>query len=104
MTEFIVGVLVLAVFILAFLEGRKKQLGRAESAREARRARKQSWQDESVLSRNQVEDLREELITSVEERLADQPEQLEKVKKIIDDWASLKIESFRERRSWVRRP
>ncbi|MFQ6676222.1 MAG: hypothetical protein ACE5LH_07735 [Fidelibacterota bacterium] len=104
MTELIVGIIVVAVFLLAFLEGRRGQLDRAESARKAGRAQKESWERESILTHGQVEALREELVRSMEERLADQPEQLERVKKIIDDWANLRIESFHERRSWVRRP
>jgi len=29
---------------------------------------------------------------------------VKKLKKIVDDWANLKVESFKERRSWVRSP
>ena len=56
------------------------------------------------MSDRQVQQVREGLIRSVEEKFAKQPEDLEQLKEIINDWAKLKIKSFQERRSWVRRP
>jgi len=44
------------------------------------------------------------LIKATEEKLGDNPGQVDQLKKIIDEWADLKVESFKERRSWVRNP
>ena len=51
-----------------------------------------------------MQQLRNELIKAIEEKLGDDPEQVDQLKKIIDEWADLKVESFKDRRSWVRNP
>ncbi len=104
MNEIIIGVVILIILIVVFLSGRKQRLAQAESDITAQRAEKESWAKESVINYQQVQQLREELIKSIEEKLADRPEDKEQLRKIIDDWADLKIQSFQERRSWVRRP
>lgn len=47
---------------------------------------------------------RNAMIETLESSITDQPEQLEKMKSIINDWADMKIKSFKDRRSWVRNP
>lgn len=104
MEEIVIGVIILIVFVVVFLSGRKQKLAHAESTRTARRAERESWARKSVLSYAQVQQFREELIKSVEDKLADHPEQVDRMKEIINDWADLRIQSFKERRSWIRRP
>jgi len=36
--------------------------------------------------------------------LGEKPDQRDQIKKIINDWADLKIKAFQDRRSWVRNP
>ena len=40
----------------------------------------------------------------IDANLGEHPEQSAQLKDIIEDWANLKIESFENRRSWVRSP
>lgn len=104
MNEIIIGVIILIILIALFLFGRKQQLTHAESVKTAIRSVREFRAKKSVLSYGQVQQLREELIKSIQEKLADQPEQLERMNEIINDWADLKIQSFQERRSWIRKP
>ena len=44
------------------------------------------------------------MLKTLDDSIKDNPEQLERIKHIIYDWANMKIKSFRDRRSWVRNP
>jgi len=47
-------------------------------------------------------DKRNEMLKTLDDSIKDNPEQLERIKHIVNDWADMKIKSFRDRRSWVR--
>lgn len=104
MNEIIFGVLISVILIVVFLLGKKKLLLHAESEKIASRFKRETWAKKSIMSYGQIQQLRKELVESMEEKLADQPEQLERFKEIIDDWTKLKIKTFEDRRSWVRKP
>ena len=104
MNEIVIGIIVLLIMVVVILSGRKEQIAKAESEKEADQAEEESWKKEEVINDSQVQDIREELVNTLEENLADQPEQLERIKKIINDWANLKVRTFENRRSWVRKP
>lgn len=104
MTEIAIGAIVLIMLIVVFMFGRSRQMGGVEADRTARHKEKESWAEESVMSYSEIQKLRQELIKSVEEKLSDEPEQVERLKEIINDWAHLKDKGFRDRRSWVRSP
>ncbi|UCH10293.1 MAG: hypothetical protein JSU61_14045 [Fidelibacterota bacterium] len=104
MNQIIIGIIILIVLLAVFLSGRRQRLEKVESEASDQRAEKESWAKESVMSDRQVEQLRMDLIKSIEERFADRPEDQERLKEIINDWADLKVQMFHERRSWVRRP
>ena len=55
-------------------------------------------------SASEVDNDRNAMIETLEASITDQPEQLDKMKNIINDWADMKIKSFKDRRSWVRNP
>ena len=55
-------------------------------------------------SASEVDADRNSMIETLEASITNQPEQLEKMKSIINDWADMKIKSFKDRRSWVRNP
>ena len=55
-------------------------------------------------SASEVDNDRNAMIETLETSITDQPEQLDKMKNIINDWADMKIKSFKDRRSWVRNP
>ena len=55
-------------------------------------------------SANDVDDQRKEMLNTLDESIKDNPEQLDRIKHIVNDWADMKIKSFKDRRSWVRSP
>tara|TARA_X000001036_G_scaffold15328_2_gene12874 strand:+ start:457 stop:786 length:330 start_codon:yes stop_codon:yes gene_type:complete len=55
-------------------------------------------------SSSDIDNDRNAMIATLEASITEEPEQLEKMKTIINDWADMKIKSFKNRRSWVRNP
>ena len=55
-------------------------------------------------SSSDIDEDRNAMISTLEASITEEPEQLEKMKTIINDWADMKIKSFKNRRSWVRNP
>ncbi len=104
MNEIIIGGIILIILVAAILAGRQRGLEHVQSHRDTIDAEKEAWAEESVLSYEEVQLLRQDLIDAVHGRLVDHPEDEELLKQIINDWADLKIESYQERRSWVRSP
>ncbi len=104
MNEIVIAVIILAIIVAIILSGRKHRMVQAESHMSSNLEQKEAWAQESVMSYNEVQEIRKNLITSVEERYTDRHEDQERLKEIINDWADLKIRAFQERRSWVRRP
>ena len=97
-------IIVIAVIVLAIFASRKNQMEGAEQNRETEQTEKETFASEDILSYGQVQERKKELIDAIETNLADKPEQLAQLKQIINDWAELKVKSFLDRRSWVRKP
>jgi FtsZ-interacting cell division protein ZipA len=57
-----------------------------------------------IVSYGQVQERKGQLNELIDANLGEHPEQSAQLKHIIEDWANLKIESFENRRSWVRSP
>jgi kynureninase len=57
-----------------------------------------------IVSYGQVQERKGQLNELIDANLGDHPEQSAQLKDIIEDWANLKVESFENRRSWVRSP
>ena len=57
-----------------------------------------------IVSYGQVQERKGQLNELIDANLREHPEQSAQLKDIIEDWANLKIESFENRRSWVRSP
>ena len=57
-----------------------------------------------IVSYGQVQERKGQLNELIDANLGEHPEQSAQLKDIIEDWANLKIESFENRRSWVRSP
>ena len=55
-------------------------------------------------SANDVDIQRNDMLKTLDDSIKDNPEQLEQIKHIVNDWADMKIKSFKDRRSWVRNP
>jgi len=97
-------IIIIAVIVLAIFASRKNQMDGAEQNRETEQTEKETFASEDILSYGQVQERKRELIDAIETNLADKPEQLVQLKQIIDDWAELKVKTFLDRRSWVRKP
>ena len=55
-------------------------------------------------SSNDVDKQRNEMLKTLDDSIKENQEHLEKIKHIVNDWADMKIKSFKDRRSWVRNP
>ena len=97
-------IIIISVIVLAIFASRKNQMEGAEQNRETEQMEKETFASEDILSYGQVQERKRELIDAIETNLADKPEQLVQLKQIIDDWAELKVQTFLDRRSWVRKP
>jgi hypothetical protein len=69
-----------------------------------KQAQKEEDANADIVSYGQVQERKAQLIDLIDENLEEPPEQSAQLKDIIEDWANLKVESFENRRSWVRSP
>ncbi len=104
MNEIIITVIVLILFLLVFLFGRKEQVSQAASDKEGFQAEKDSWSKEEIKSHGDINNTRDEMNKLIQEKLDADPDEGIHLKYIINEWADLKKRVFSERRSWVRNP
>tara|TARA_B100000315_G_scaffold97278_1_gene89439 strand:- start:2657 stop:2977 length:321 start_codon:yes stop_codon:yes gene_type:complete len=105
MLEILLIIGVIIIFILAFVYREKKEMSTAEENRTEKRKTKEKWSKETHLTYGEVQSEREKLISIIENELPENlSDQKQRLISIINDWADLKIKSFEERRSWVRKP
>tara|TARA_Y100001001_G_scaffold21079_1_gene18139 strand:+ start:2544 stop:2873 length:330 start_codon:yes stop_codon:yes gene_type:complete len=104
MNQLLTLLIVLVVFLIIILAGRKDRVGKADAAKESGKKERDEWAKENVLSAYQVQNKRDELTSTIDKKLgADTPDG-GMLKKIVNEWAELKLKRFAERRSWVREP
>ncbi len=97
-----VFVVLLVAIAIVWSRSESGLTAKVDSERDAHRRERESWAHEKIMSSEQVLAERDKLINTLEESLAEHPNQLGQLKQIVQDWANLKIKSFQERRSWVR--
>ena len=102
--EILFLIIVLVVLALAVFSSRKEQASKADDRKDQVRQQKEDYAQEDVMTYGQVQQRREDLLNVLDENLGDKPDQRDQIKKIINDWADLKIKAFQDRRSWVRNP
>ena len=102
--EILFLIIVLFILALAVFSSRKEQASKADSKKEQVLQQREDYAQEDVMTYGQVQQRREDLLNVLDENLGDKPDQREQIKKIINDWADLKIKAFQDRRSWVRNP
>ena len=102
--EILFLIIVLVVLALAVFSSRKEQASKADDRKDQVRQQKEDFAQEDVMTYGQVQQRREDLLKVLDENLGDKPDQRDQIKKIINDWADLKIKAFQDRRSWVRNP
>ena len=102
--EILFLIIVLVVLAVAVFSSRKEQASKADDRKDQVRQQKEDFAQEDVMTYGQVQQRREDLLNVLDENLGEKPEQRDQIKKIINDWADLKIKAFQDRRSWVRNP
>jgi hypothetical protein len=102
--EILFLIIVLVVLALAVFSSRKEQASKADDRKDQVRQQKEDFAQEDVMTYGQVQQRRENLLNVLDENLGEKPDQRDQIKKIINDWADLKIKAFQDRRSWVRNP
>jgi len=104
MNQIIIIGVILILLLITFLFSRKEQISKAESDIESMKTKKESWSQEKVMEYDEIQYKKEALLKAVDEKFKDNPEELEDLKKMINDWAELRTKIFTDRRSWVRNP
>ena len=97
-------VILVGVLIYGFTEKKEKKRDKLDSDLAVKQAQKEEDANADIVSYGQVQERKAQLIDLINENLEEHPEQSAQLKDIIEDWANLKVESFENRRSWVRSP
>ena len=100
----IILIVVLIIIGFAITWSNQGQVKEVESYRSDSEKQREFLSKHDNRTSAQVNEERETLVTTIESALVDQPGQLEKNRSIINDWADMKIQTFQNRRSWVRNP
>tara|TARA_Y100001980_G_C14226852_1_gene80724 strand:+ start:161 stop:490 length:330 start_codon:yes stop_codon:yes gene_type:complete len=98
----IVLIIILAVILYAMVTNNQSKSKKAEELREQIIAEKETISKEEVATYGQVQERKNQLIKVIDSSLSAHPEESNQLKGIVDEWANLKVESFENRRSWVR--
>jgi len=93
--EILFLIIVLVVLALAVFSSRKEQASKADDRKDQVRQQKEDFAQEDVMTYGQVQQRREDLLNVLDENLGDKPNQRDQIKKIINDWADLKLKHFR---------
>ena len=96
--------LIIALIIIGFAitwsnQGQVKEI---ESRQSEFAKKRNEIADHDNRSEIEVDEQRNEMLKTLDDSITDNPEQLDRIKHIINDWADMKIKSFKNRRSWVR--
>ncbi|SVC32599.1 uncharacterized protein METZ01_LOCUS285453 [marine metagenome] len=104
MNSGIILIIVLIIIGFAITWSNQGQVKEVESQRSDSEKERDFLSKHDNRTASEVSEERDTLISTVESALADQPDHLAQIKSIINDWADMKIQSFQNRRSWVRNP
>ena len=102
--QILILIIVVAILIYAFSTHGKKEMSEADYIRDQFKIKKTASSNEDLVTYGQVQERKKKLFEVIESNLSDHPKQSEQLKDIISDWADLKVKSFENRRSWVRKP
>ena len=100
----IILIIVLIIIGFAITWSNQSQVEEVENRQTQFSRERQQIADHDNRSSSEVDEDRNKMIKTLEESITDHPKQLEQMKEIINDWADMKIKSFKDRRSWVRNP
>ena len=100
----IILIIVLIIIGFAITWSNQGQVKEVENRQTQFSRERQQIADHDNRSSSEVDEDRNKMIKTLEESIMNHPKQLEQMKEIINDWADMKIKSFKDRRSWVRNP
>ena len=100
----IILIIVLIIIGFAITWSNQGQVKEIEEQQTKHSIARQEMAKHDNRSSSDIDNDRNAMIATLEASITDEPEQLEKMKTIINDWADMKIKSFKNRRSWVRNP
>jgi cell division protein FtsB len=104
MNQLLIITVVLLVFLLIIMGGRRYRVEKADEEKESRKAEKDKWSKENVRSEKEIQTTQSHLHSTINDQIGSDNRDGKLLKKIVDEWAELKIKRFTERRSWVRNP
>ena len=97
-------VVLIGLLIYGLTDKREKKHVKLDSDLAEDMVQKEEDANADIVSYGQVQERKGQLNELIDTNLGEHPEQSAQLKDIIEDWANLKIESFENRRSWVRSP
>ena len=97
-------VVLIGLLIYGLTDKREKKHVKLDSDLAEDMVQKEEDANADIVSYGQVQERKGQLNELIDANLGEHPEQSAQLKDIIEDWANLKIESFENRRSWVRSP
>ena len=100
----IILIIVLIIIGFAITWSNQGQVKEIEEQQTKQSIARQEMAKHDNRNSSDIDNDRNAMIATLEASITDEPEQLEKMKTIINDWADMKIKSFKNRRSWVRNP
>ena len=100
----IILIIVLIIIGFAITWSNQGQVKKIEEQQTKQSIARQEMAKHDNRSSSDIDNDRNAMIATLEASITEEPEQLEKMKTIINDWADMKIKSFKNRRSWVRNP
>ena len=104
MDSCIILILVILIIGFAITWSNQGQVKEVEERQTQYTREREAMAEHDNKSASDIDEDRNTMIKTLESSITDHPEQLEKMKNIINDWADMKIKSFKDRRSWVRNP
>ena len=104
MSSGIILIIVLIIIGFAITWSNQGQVKEVELRQSKFEKEKNELAEHDNRSSNDVDKQRNEMLKTLDDSIKDNQEHLEKIKHIVNDWADMKIKSFKDRRSWVRNP
>lgn len=95
----VIGLIVLVVILIR----RKEHLEEVHSHVSKINEERQQWDEQKIVSPEDVEQVVSALTIDIENKFADADEK-QLLLDIVNEWAKLKVTSFENKRSWVRNP
>ncbi|MFQ6605715.1 MAG: hypothetical protein ACE5D8_09225 [Fidelibacterota bacterium] len=102
--ELLVGIIAVAVIIWTFISARMAKYQKAHSVRESIVKELEVWRDTHRMTYGEIQNKRFAMVEYIKEKIPDDDMERKQLLNLIDEWADLMVQSFTDKRSWVRKP